>query len=179
MKPIPIIITLLVLAIAGFLFMRSTSESPTKAVAPSTPVTADTETPAIDTTSDLEVSRVDVGSDTPLGTDINMEFPTIDSADADKGTSPEARTFDVHGANFSFDVKEIRVKAGDTVTVNFTNTEGTHDFVLDEFNARTPRIQGGSSAKVTFVASKKGTYEYYCSVGNHRAMGMVGKLIVE
>jgi plastocyanin len=29
------------------------------------------------------------------------------------------------------------------------------------------------------VADKKGTFEYYCSVGQHRALGMKGKLVVE
>jgi len=32
---------------------------------------------------------------------------------------------------------------------------------------------------VTFVADKAGEYEFYCSVGQHRANGMVGKLIVK
>lgn len=32
---------------------------------------------------------------------------------------------------------------------------------------------------VTFVADETGTFEYYCSVGNHRGQGMIGKLIVE
>jgi plastocyanin len=29
------------------------------------------------------------------------------------------------------------------------------------------------------VADKNGSYEYYCSVGNHRASGMVGVITVE
>jgi plastocyanin len=93
--------------------------------------------------------------------------------------APVAKTFNVVGSSFSFDVKEMRVKQGDTVTVNFRNADGLHDWVIDEFNARTDRINAGGTDTVTFVASKKGTFEYYCSVGNHRAMGMVGKLIVE
>lgn len=87
---------------------------------------------------------------------------------------------DVAGTNFAFSEKEIRVKAGDIVRINFTN-EGSmpHDFVLDEFGARTPVLQTGESASVTFVAEEAGTFEYYCSVGMHRQMGMVGTLIVE
>ena len=37
----------------------------------------------------------------------------------------------------------------------------------------------GQIDEVEFVVDKAGTFEYYCSVGNHRQMGMVGKLIVE
>ncbi len=32
---------------------------------------------------------------------------------------------------------------------------------------------------VEFTADKKGTFEYYCSVGEHRVNGMKGKFIVE
>lgn len=92
---------------------------------------------------------------------------------------PNAKVFEVVGSNFAFDVKEIKVKKGDTVRINFTNKEGKHDWVVDELNARTQIIEGGSSDSITFVADKAGTFEYYCSVMEHRKMGMVGKLIVE
>ncbi len=80
---------------------------------------------------------------------------------------------------FSFSQKEIRVKKGDTVKIQFTNKEGFHDWVIDEFNARTKQLQAGQTETIEFVADKTGTFEYYCSVGQHRANGMVGKLIVE
>jgi len=54
-----------------------------------------------------------------------------------------------------------------------------HDFVVDEFGAKTDTLQTGQSDTITFVADKTGTFEYYCSVGNHRAMGMKGNLIVK
>ncbi|MFZ2190307.1 MAG: plastocyanin/azurin family copper-binding protein [Candidatus Magasanikiibacteriota bacterium] len=88
-------------------------------------------------------------------------------------------SFDVVGKPFSFNQKNIEVKEGDKVTINFINSEGTHDFVLDEFNVKTPVINVGEKSSVTFVASKVGTFEYYCSVGNHRAMGMKGTLTVK
>ncbi len=94
-------------------------------------------------------------------------------------TEGMVKTITVTGKNFSFDPGTITVKQGDTVKINFSNVGGMHDFVIDEFNVKTPRIQGGNSAEVEFVANKKGTFEYYCSVGSHRQMGMVGKLIVE
>jgi plastocyanin len=87
--------------------------------------------------------------------------------------------FDVTGMNFEFSVKEIKVKEGDTVTINFASTGGVHDWVVDEFNANTEQVNTGKSSSVTFVADKAGEYEFYCSVGTHRQMGMVGKLIVE
>src|SRR3989344_3883439 len=80
------------------------------------------------------------------------------------------KTFTVVGKPFSFSLSEIKVKQGDTVKIVFQNTEGMHDWVIDEFGARTPQIQAGQSATVEFVANKKGTFEYYCSVGQHRQL---------
>lgn len=94
-------------------------------------------------------------------------------------SAQEVKTFEVDGKPFEFSVKEMRVKMGDRVKVTFTNKEGFHDFVIDEFDARTKQIQAGGSDTVEFTADRPGTFEYYCSVGNHRGMGMKGNLIVE
>lgn len=93
--------------------------------------------------------------------------------------NPNARAFFVQAVNYSFSLKEIVVQQGDTVTINFESTDGFHDWVLDEFNARTKQVSPNKPTSVTFVADKAGTFEYYCSVGNHRAHGMVGTLIVK
>lgn len=85
----------------------------------------------------------------------------------------------VTGRNMSFDPKEIKVKKGQKVRVTFKNAQGFHDFVLDEFNVKTKQISAGQEEVVEFIADKTGTFEYYCSVGSHRQMGMTGKLIVE
>lgn len=85
----------------------------------------------------------------------------------------------VSGSNFKFNPTEIRVNQGDQVKITFRNIEGTHDWKLDEFNVGTPVISASQEQSVTFTADKTGTFEYYCSVGNHRQMGMVGNLIVE
>ena len=91
----------------------------------------------------------------------------------------EERVFDLVGSDFEYDVKEIRVKKGETVTINLTVTEGMHDWRVDEFEAMTEVIEVDGASSVTFVADMVGTFEYYCSIGQHRANGMVGNLIVE
>lgn len=90
-----------------------------------------------------------------------------------------AEVFEVHASNFKFSPTEIKVKKGDTVTIKFMNDAGKHDWVVDEFKAATKILDAGQNDTITFVADKTGTFEYYCSVGTHRQMGMVGKLIVE
>lgn len=104
-------------------------------------------------------------------------------ADENKGADLESATtkhvFTLDSFNFGYSETELRVKVGDTVTINLASSGGFHDWVVDEFGAATDKIQAGGSTSVTFVADKAGTFEYYCSIGSHRAHGMVGKLIVE
>jgi plastocyanin len=88
-------------------------------------------------------------------------------------------TVNVTGQNMSFSPNEIKVKKGDTIKVVFTSGDMLHDFVVDEFNARTKQLKTGETETIEFVADKTGMFEYYCSVGEHRERGMVGKLIVE
>jgi plastocyanin len=92
-------------------------------------------------------------------------------------------TFVITGENFKFfmdgtENPTLNVKQGDRVRIEFTTTSGFHDWVVDEFNAKSKQVGDGQSSSVEFVADKKGTYEYYCSVGTHRQMGMKGQLIV-
>ncbi len=89
------------------------------------------------------------------------------------------RVFNVDGGNYSFSLKDIKVKQGETVKIVFNNVGGTHNWVIDEFNASTDTIGTGQTSEVTFIADQAGTFEYYCSVGKHRELGMVGTLVVE
>ncbi len=93
--------------------------------------------------------------------------------------TPTALSFTVNGGNFYFTPNTIKVKKGDTVKIIFKNDGGMHDFVIDEYHVATSRIGTGAEQTVTFVADKAGSFEYYCSVGSHRQMGMKGTLIVE
>ena len=112
-----------------------------------------------------------------------VNTPVVTSSTAPVVTNTPAvatvKTFNVSGSNFNFSLTEIKVRKGDRVKIIFKNTDGFHDWVIDEFNAKTARIQAGQTAEVEFVADKVGTFEYYCSVGSHRANGMKGNLVVE
>lgn len=86
----------------------------------------------------------------------------------------------VEAGEFFFEPKEIQVKKGETVRITLRNT-GTkmHNWVIDEFDAATTQIGPGETETIEFVADQSGEFEFYCSVGNHRQLGMVGTLIVE
>lgn len=95
------------------------------------------------------------------------------------GMMTTKRVVELTAANFKFGAPEIKVKKGDRVRIELKVVDGFHDWVVDEFNAKTAQVKAGEKTTVEFVADKAGTFEYYCSVGQHRANGMVGKLIVE
>jgi len=124
-----------------------------------------------------------------IGDDVEEMIVEEDSAVDDEPDAVEAparkvKTFTVTGKNYRFtsDGKEspdIRVTLGDTVRIEFSNVGGFHDFSVNAFKAATERISDGQSASVEFVADKKGTFDYFCSVGSHRSLGMMGNLIVE
>jgi heme/copper-type cytochrome/quinol oxidase subunit 2 len=114
-------------------------------------------------------------------TDIEKTTPTKTSNSL---STTETKTFILTGENFKFVLNgennpDIKIKEGDKIRIEFTSASGFHDFVIDEFNAATEQVRDGSSTFVEFIAGKKGTFEYYCSVGQHRANGMKGNLIIE
>lgn len=125
---------------------------------------------------------VDVNSGAVAGDDMKKnEMVAKDDGDLDNGDPSLVAdvTIDVEGVNYSFSKTSIEVNEGDVVRINFQSKGGFHDWVVDEFNAHTDQVNPGTLTSVTFIADKAGTFEYYCSVGQHRAHGMVGKLIVK
>ena len=131
--------------------------------------------PAIDT--DEEHADTDASDDT------TPETPASPQPSAENPSSEAVGTvvteFIITGANYSFTPSLLKVKKGDTVRITLKNSGGLHDFVIDEFAAATKQITAGQEDTVTFVADKSGTFEFYCSVGSHRQMGMKGQFIVE
>ncbi len=89
------------------------------------------------------------------------------------------KVFNVSGANFRFDPKIITVKKGDKVRIIFKPLDMQHDLDITDLGVDSPVTVAGETSEIEFTASKAGQFEYFCSVGNHRANGMVGTLIVE
>ncbi|OGG59718.1 hypothetical protein A2765_03965 [Candidatus Kaiserbacteria bacterium RIFCSPHIGHO2_01_FULL_56_24] len=122
-------------------------------------------------------TQPDTTSTTPPSSDTSGTGVNVGaSASVSTGTTKE---FTVTGKNFSFAPSTMTVKKGDTVKITFVNSAGTHDLRVDGYNVGTKTIQGGTQETITFVADKVGSFEYYCSIGNHRAMGMKGTLTVQ
>ena len=104
------------------------------------------------------------------------------------GASEADVTFEIEGVNLHYylagnrdagENPELVVQEGDTVRIELEVTQGFHDLVIDEFDAATEQVAATNTTVVEFVADEAGTYEYYCSVGSHRAQGMYGTFVVE
>lgn len=108
---------------------------------------------------------------------INQEMPAPDAPNTLE--TSVVKEFTVSGKNFSFTPSLITVKKGDRVKITFNNTEGFHDFKIDEYGVATKQAKAPATEVLEFTADKVGSFEYYCSVGAHRAVGMKGTLKVE
>lgn len=100
---------------------------------------------------------------------------TTNKSDTNTTTEKVDDNIKVTAKDFSFDKKEIHVKQGDKVRVTLESDDGGHGFAIPAMNVN---IQGNDSAE--FVAVKKGTYDYHCSImcGTGHSE-MTGKLIVD
>ncbi len=82
--------------------------------------------------------------------------------------------------NIRFKPDKLTVKAGQAVTVNVTNKDSVpHTFEIEGVEGVGVGVPPGGEGIVEFTIEQPGTYTIFCSVGNHRAAGMVGQLIVE
>ncbi|MEM4268415.1 MAG: plastocyanin/azurin family copper-binding protein [Candidatus Woesearchaeota archaeon] len=109
--------------------------------------------------------------------------PNSPKEDQEQNKSALVRTFVLTGEKFRFymdgiENPEIRVKQGERVRIELTSKDMMHDWVVDGV-ARTPIVAAPETTSVEFTADIAGTYEYYCSVGQHRARGMKGLFVVE
>jgi uncharacterized cupredoxin-like copper-binding protein len=91
------------------------------------------------------------------------------------------QTIQVKETEFKLTPSSFTVAKPGKVTFEATNA-GSVDHALEvEGNGveeKTSSISPGSSAKLTVDLSKNGTYEVYCPIDGHRAMGMEAKLVV-
>ncbi len=153
-------VVVLALALGGWFYFKS----PTPVV---TPNTTNTES---ETKNNTEKTPTKTTNPTQTTTNI----------DVDVGVAPLViREFTVSGKNFAFTPNQISVKKGELVRITFLSSSGMHDLRIEGYNVGTKVIRSTDSAEVLeFMADKTGTFEFYCSVGSHRQMGMVGKFIV-
>ncbi|MGC2856059.1 copper-containing nitrite reductase [Novispirillum sp. DQ9] len=106
------------------------------------------------------------------------------------GTLADGTTYEYWTYNAKVPGPFVRVRAGDTVTVNLTNADGSMMAHNVDFHAVTGPHGGGSATTAmpgetksfTFKALQPGLYVYHCAVpvaSHHIAKGMYGMILVE
>lgn len=101
-----------------------------------------------------------------------------DDVDAQVDALP-ALSYVVDSFEFGYSSSALTAKVGQTVNVTLTNSgSGSHNFVIDALGVNSGIISSGESVSFSFTPQEAGSFEFYCSIGSHKAMGMVGTLTV-
>jgi len=174
------ILTIVILSLFVIGCSETVEELPIKPeVTPESAEEKPVEEPVIEETEPIETETKEPIIEEPL-----TEAVETETAEPAEKETEEEKLIKVTGENYKFMINgeenpEIKVKVGEKIKIEFTSTEGFHDFVIDELKAKTDRVNSGKSTSIEFVANQAGTFSYYCSVGNHRSAGMEGTFIVE
>jgi plastocyanin len=102
------------------------------------------------------------------------------SASSDSGGSSETEALTATETNFKISLDEDHVKAGSYTITVVNDGQATHDLAVEE-NGTTKATSDsiGPGEKTTLkVDLDAGQYVFYCSIGNHRAVGMEIKVSV-
>lgn len=92
--------------------------------------------------------------------------------------APQQRTFEVDARQFAYSPSELKVNAGDIVTIKLVSTDVVHGLYVDGYDVSI-EADPGQTATLTFVADKPGSFRFRCNV-TCGAMHpfMIGKLTV-
>lgn len=71
----------------------------------------------------------------------------------------QVRTFDLVAAEWYFDPNDLEVNAGDEVRFRITSQQGTHWFVLPEFEVGT-QLPEGQTQEIIILADRRGEFRF-------------------
>lgn len=92
---------------------------------------------------------------------------------------PQANTLTYTSKEMRFGQTELRLQAGQEITLNLENYDlYAHSFDVEELNLHV-EIPANGQVTATFTAPEPGTYEIYCGVPGHKEAGMIATLVVE
>lgn len=103
-----------------------------------------------------------------------MRAITLDRSPAD----PDATVVPIEARSFTYSPRKFTVPANQPFAITLKETDAVHDFVVEGIDGYVI-ADAGESATGGFVASERGEYTYYCSIGGHRQAGMEGVIVVE
>ena len=115
------------------------------------------------------------------GTGTDTTTPAPESSSVEESSTVADQILDIDMSNFKYSENQISAQPGETITINLSVSGGSHNFVIDELDVKSQTFGSGGSDSVTFTIPEDAagkTFAYYCDIGNHRALGMEGQLVV-
>lgn len=130
---------------------------------------------------DKDKIHIFISGRVPTDEELGISTPTDseqDQIEEELAQTTNIKEFDITAKQWQFSPDTIEVNEGDTVILNIKSIDVSHgialpDFGIDEF------LSPGNEVKIEFIADKKGTFSFFCSVScgvGHS--GMRGKIIV-
>jgi plastocyanin len=99
---------------------------------------------------------------------------STEASSSSSGGSTETQAITATEADFSISLDDDSLTPGSYTITVMNNGSATHDLAVEEdgtTEAKSDKIGPGESTTLT-VDLDAGEYVFYCSIGNHRAMGM-------
>jgi len=96
------------------------------------------------------------------------------------GAAPSEQIVRITASEWKFQPAQLTVEAG--VPVQLTELNGgtiQHDFSIEALGINLPLLDPGKSQSVRFIPTKKGTFEFKCTVPGHAEAGMKGTITVK
>lgn len=121
-----------------------------------------------------ETMPVNSGTDSDMAQSVEGASTSGNVVSTENGVA----TVTMDAGSFYYKPNQITVKKGSKVKVMLTSRDMMHNFNIDEFKVKSPLVKAGETSTVEFTADKAGSFEFYCSVGQHRKNGQVGTLTV-
>lgn len=90
--------------------------------------------------------------------------------------------YTVEMSSYAMSPNELEGEPGETIRIELVSLDSEHDFVIDELNVQSSVLGSGNKEVIEITiptTALSGTeYVFYCSIMNHRALGMQGVLRV-
>lgn len=112
----------------------------------------------------------------------NASSDNNQQASSQTASVAEAREIEVVLSDWAITPSSIELRKGEPVKLIVRNDGPTeHDIVIAGLgvNVQTAVLKAGQTQTLTFTPQQSGRIEAYCSVPGHKALGMVGDVIIQ
>lgn len=80
-----------------------------------------------------------------------------------QSVAPQTRTFRIEARQFAYSPSELKVNAGDTVTIQLVSNDVVHGLYVDGYGVAV-EADPGQTKTLTFVVDKPGSFRFRCNI---------------